>query len=452
MNLFIFIPLLIAFQVIDWYIGKRASKEVQGREDYFLAKRNIPFFPLMLSFVAAQVGGGLILGAADAAFEYGWSVLLYPLGASLGLICLGLGLGRRLASFQVSTISQILEVVYRSSALKKLCSILSSVSLFMVLVAQFIASHKFLIAIGLSNSIFFLALWGFIILYTMRGGLRSVISTQVFQVGIFFAALLTALSFVLFGPASLSISAALSTSVISSSKLAGWLVMPLLYILVEQGMGQRCFAGRSPKTVSKAAFWAGICTMIISSIPVALGIMAKKLGLVIPNGASILIIAVSYLTNPWVAAFVGCAILAAIISTATALINAISTNISEDFELFRKKKDLLSTRIFALAIPLMGLLLSLCFNDVIGVLIQSYALFVSTLFAPIFIALFKEKGNLSSALLSIGSGAFGLVLFHFIPLPFPAEIASVLLSFGGYGLGELIFRFRTRKKKLFSLD
>ena len=108
MNLTLFIPLLLVLQCIYWYIGKRSSRNVRKETDYFLAGSGVSFFPLMMTFIGAQTGGGLVLGAADAAFQYGFWVLFYPSGACLGLLILGLGLGKRLASFKVTTISQIL--------------------------------------------------------------------------------------------------------------------------------------------------------------------------------------------------------------------------------------------------------------------------------------------------------------------------------------------------------
>lgn len=440
MNLYLFLPLLFGLQGLYWYIGKRAATQVQGQEDYFLAKKTVRCFPLLMTFIAAQVGGGLVLGAADSAFQYGWWVLLYPLGASLGLISLGLGIGKRLAAFRVSTIAQILEIVYKSPLLKQIASILSIISLFMILSAQFIASHKFLIAVGLSSPLLFAAFWGIIVLYTVRGGLRAVIATDIAQASLF--ALIFSASFCLiyFSGAAPTFSLSLSSFSLCSSKLTGWLLMPLFYMMIEQDMGQRCFAGDSPRTVSRATFWAGLCTMGICVVPIAFGVLAKTAGLTIPAGASTLMTAVTYATNPYVAALVGCAILAAITSTSTSLINAISSNLSQDFEIFKSKKNLNATRLLTLSVAMGALVMAFYFNDIVGVLIQSYELFVSALFIPIVIALFKTRGNFLSALLSILFGIGGFILFKIIPLPFPAEIANILLSLTGYIIGEGIVR------------
>src|ERR1700722_17712789 len=107
MNIYLFVILLFCLQFFYWMLGKRASKGVMDQEEYFLAGKSVSFFPLMMTFLATQVGGGVILGAAEEAYRYGWSVLLYPLGAALGLIVLGIGAGRKLAGLGVNTIAEI---------------------------------------------------------------------------------------------------------------------------------------------------------------------------------------------------------------------------------------------------------------------------------------------------------------------------------------------------------
>jgi SSS family solute:Na+ symporter len=213
-------------------------------------------------------------------------------------------------------------------------------------------------------------------------------------------------------------------------------------MFIEQDMGQRCFAGNSPRTVSRAAIGAGIGIMMVCFIPVALGVLAKTAGLVIPPGASVLMIAVAYATNPWVVALVGCAVLAAIISTASSLINAISSNLSQDFEILRERKSLRSIQALTLGLSVISLVVAFYFDNVVDILIQSYGLFVSCLFIPIFIALFKKRGHFISGLLSILFGAVAFFLFKVVPLPLPEEIASILLSLLGYGCGEVLAKWR----------
>ena len=248
MNISIFITLLFGLQCFYWVVGKRASRNLGGQEDYFLAGKAVRLFPLMMTFLATQVGGGVVLGAAEEAYRFGWPVILYPFGAALGLILLGAGIGRKLAQFPVTTIAQIFEVVYRSTPLRRIASTLSVISLFMILVAQIIASSKFLVSLGFTNTPLLILFWAIVILYTAQGGLRAVISTDKVQAAFFSFVFLLCFGFVLYSNPSISTLPLpqLEHLIPVSSKLCGWLLMPLFFMVIEQDMGQRCFAGASP--------------------------------------------------------------------------------------------------------------------------------------------------------------------------------------------------------------
>lgn len=375
-------------------------------------------------------------------FRFGWPVLFYPLGAALGLIVLGSGFGRRLAEANVSTIAEIFERSYGSVFLKKIASLLSIISLFMILVAQMIASHKFLVSLGVNNQILFTIFWGIVILYTAQGGLKAVISTDLVQAIFFSSVFILCFLLIYWTEPSIALlewpKAENFFSV--SPKMCGWLLMPLLFMLIEQDMGQRCFAGASPKTVSKASFWAGVATMLICVIPVFLGCLAQASSITIPPGASALMVVVSEMTNPWMAALLGCAVLAAIISTATSLINAICSNLSHDFEFsFLKNSNPVSTaKWITLLISFGALSIAFYFDQVVDLLIQSYELSVCCLFVPVIFALFKKRGNFLSAAGAILCGGIGFIIFRLNPVDFPREVLGVFLSFSGYIAGEFL--------------
>lgn len=445
MNIFAFICFLFILQLICFWVGSRSTKNLKTQEDYFLASKSLKFFPLMMTFLATQIGGGLVLGSSQEAYQFGWSVLFYPLGASLGLILLGTGIGRKLAQFQVSTIAEIFEVAYRSTALRKIASLLSIISLFMILVAQIIASHKFMINLGVDNNFLFIVFWGIVIAYTTVGGLKAVVLTDIVQAGFFIGAFLLCFVYALFYssiPFSEVIALGLNQEQFDFdlSKLYGWLFMPLLFMVIEQDMGQRCFAAQSPKMVSRATLCAALFTFGVCLIPVYFGVLAQGLGLNVTEGSSVLMGVIEMTTTPLFAALIGCAILAAIISTADSLINAISSNLSQDFNLslFRQKSGLRFSQAMTAAIALAAILSSFWFNNVVDLLIQSYELSVCCLFVPITIAIFKRSGNSLSAWLSIAFGAAGVYLFRAFPTDLPKELLSVLLSLSGYGIGELI--------------
>lgn len=448
MNISIFVSMLFCLQFFYWLVGRRASKNLRGKEDYFLAGKNVRLFPLMMTFLATQVGGGLVLGAADEAYKFGWPVLLYPLGAALGLILLGCGIGRKLAGFQVATVAQIFETVYGSQLLKKIASLLSVTSLFMILVAQIIASNKFLAGLGFDNIPLFILFWAIVIAYTAQGGLKAVISTDIIQAAVFSSIFLLSFGFVLYFEPMLTVlqPPQVENFAAVSSKLTGWLLMPLLFMVIEQDMGQRCFAGASPKIVSQASLLAGICTLIVCVVPVFFGSLAQATSLEVPQGGSVLMAMIAKITNPWITALVGCAVLAAIISTATSLINAISSNLSNDFAC--KIESMQVVKGITCFISIGAIFFAFYFDNIVDLLIQSYELSVSCLFVPVVMALFRKQGHFVAASMAMILGAVGFVLFRLYPLEFPREIASLLLSLLGYLSSHLCWNKRLGLRKL----
>lgn len=447
MNTTVFVGVLALLQLICLWAGKRASNNLCDQQDYFLASKEVRFFPLLMTFIATQIGGGLVLGAAEEAYQFGWTVLLYPIGACLGFIVLALGIGKKLARFPVSTVAELLEVVYGSPLLKKMGSFLSIISLFMILMAQVIASRKFMVSLGVDNSILFLAFWGIVIIYTVMGGLKAVVSIDIIQALFFIIVFTFGLGYILYTG-----SFNLATVVeggwkseafdFNTAKLSGWLLMPLLFMVIEQDMAQRCFAARSPRVVTRAAAYAALCTLLVCIIPVFLGILGKQMGVVVLAGSSVFMDVVQALTNPYLAAFIGCAVLMAVLSTAISLLNAVSSNLSQDFDFGLKgvQSVQLSRRITA-GIGLLAVGSSFYAGEIVDLLIQSYELSVYCLFIPVCVALFKSKGNSASAWMAFIFGAVGFCLTRFVSFEIiPKEVICLLLSAIGYGIAEGLLR------------
>ena len=152
--------------------------------------------------------------------------------------------------------------------------------------------------------------------------------------------------------------------------------MPLLFMVIEQDMAQRCFAARSPRVVTKAAGYAALCTLLVCIFPVYVGILGKQMGVARLAGSSIFMDAIQALTNPYMSAFVACAVLMAVLSTAISLLNAVSSNLSQDFDFDGAKGEQsvqLSRKITAL-IGLAAVGGSFYLGEIVGLLIQSYEL------------------------------------------------------------------------------
>lgn len=443
MNTTLLITVTGALFALYLWMGRRASASVSENDDYFLMGRGLGFFPLFLTLLATQLGGGVLLGAAQEAYQKGWAVLAYPLGQSLGFLALGLGFGAKLRRMDISTIAEIFEKIYESRHLRWVASVISMCSLYFILVGQGVAAKSFFMSIGLENPIWFVIFWGVFVGYTVMGGLKAVVDTDIIQALFIFIGL--AAAFICLDLADV-MSAASWSPVTASADIpwSSWLLMPFCFMLIEQDMGQRCFAAKTPSIIRPAAITSGFVLFACSSVAIIFGVMASKMGLVAPEGSSILITAMTTLTNPFVASLFMGVVVMAIASTADSLLCSIGSHLSCDFLALRPMKDktqLTLSRILTFAVGLSALFLVYMFDSVVSVLILSYELSVSALLVPVVMAVLSKKPSKTGAFLAVMSGIGGFILFRAIsPLPLPKELLTLAASALGYGVGMCIKR------------
>lgn len=425
MNLPFFIGQLFILALLFLWVGKRYSTNTQNKEDYVTGGRCLRFWPLTLTFLATQIGGGVILGSADEAYSRGWSVLCYPLGSCLGMILLALGFGARLQKLRLKTIAELLELRYNSPALRLTASLVLTASLFFILVAQSIAAREFFATLGV-GTIGFLFFWGLMVLYTSVGGLQRVAYTAVVQSLFMMAALLVAFIIALqngFITLATTTSPKITTT---AAPWLEWLIMPSLFMLIEQDMAQGCFAASSSKTVSRAAATAAILFFFVCAIPISFGIAASQQQVSPPLGQSVFLASLTAFTNPIISALGAATLLMAVVSTADSLLAAISAQITCDLPLLSSGGVRL-TKAVTLIVGLAAAALSLFWSSVVSTVIFSYELSISVLFVPIILAM-TQRSNRNGIILAMTCGALSYFTFRLFPLPFPSALAAIALS------------------------
>lgn len=433
MNYPLFIGLVGLLAVANFFIGKFASKGLKNTEDYFLMGRELKTFPLMFTFLATQLGGGTLVGAAQTAYQQGWVVIFYPLGVFLGLFALGLGYGKKLKKLNLSTIPEIFVEKYNAPILRLLASALSVVTLFCITIGQAIAIKTLFASLGFTNPLFFLFFWGVLVTYTVMGGFKAVVQTDILQAAFILVALGMAVLSVDYGSLSFSTSEVIGSGELGQVPFVQWLILPFLFMFIEQDMGQRCFAAKDEKIIAPAAIGSALILIVGSLIAIFFGIAAKTLGIEIPPESNVLVETIKALTNPVTTTFFFAAIFMAVISTADSLLCSISSNIVCDF--MPQAKGMGSSRGITFLIGFLAYLAAYVFTDVVSVLMFSYELSVSVLFVPITTALCLKTPSRNGAIASIVAGTSCYLLFQFTPPPFPKELLTLFLS----GVSYFIF-------------
>ncbi len=425
----LFLGLIVFMGGASLWLSKAPSNS-KTSDDYFLMGRKLGLFGLTMTLLATQIGGGALLGAAEEAYLWGWKVLFYPAGMVVGLLILGLGYGAKMRKLDLTTVPEIFEKIYDSLLLRKIASLLSIASIFLILIAQAIAAHKYFISLGFHGDLLFVGFWSVLIIYTAKGGLKAAVKTDILQVIFIILTLFAALFFAKVSPQAAQIA---PTEITVKTPWLSWLLLPLLFMLIEQDMGQWCFAAKNPRTVSLGALIAAVVFMAVAFVPIFFGISASTQGLVVENGSSVFLTSVAAFTNSYLATCVTCAVLMAIISTANALLCSVSANLVCDFSL---TKSFNISRLMTFGVGAFTLVFGFLFDNVVSVLMFAYELAVSVLFVPVTMAIWTKSPHKKSAALSMICGGTCFLVLKLFTIPIPKELISLSVSFTAFWVNE----------------
>ena len=171
---------------------------------------------------------------------------------------------------------------------------------------------------------------------------------------------------------------------------------------------------------------------------------ARLSNLPLLDGANPLLVVLQTTLPDVIFAIALCAIVAAIVSTADALMNGISANITQDFNIARAVSfnKLTISKITTLAVGILSLGASYIVpGSIIDIIISSYELSVSCLLVPLLFCYFKKDVKRSAAYVSITFGFIGFIIFRMYPVMVPKELMALALSLMGYVIGD---RFKSK--------
>jgi len=450
MNTTLFVSLFSVLGIVYLVLGFISARGIKTTIDYFLAGRKLGFLAVTFTLIATQLGGNMLIGTSEWAYEYGLYGVVYSFGIALGFLLLSTGFAAKLHACNVSTTAELFETKYNSQALRKIASIVSILSLCGILISLVVASKTLLTGLGIVNESIFVAFWLFVIIYTMVGGLKAVVVTDIFQVlfiivcigGFFIYCLIYQPAPLYSIPELFEHQKYFSLGSLTSAKVMATFLMPALFSLIEQDLAQRFFAARTKRIALLSALGAATFIIIFGFIPVYFGMQANLINLATPSGGSPLVAILELLTKGNILFVLSiCGITAAITSTADSLLCAISSNISQDFNYkasWAKSKLFFAQSITFIAGIAAFLSSYVVSQNIIDIVISSYELSVACLLVPLVFALFKENLNKNAAICAAIFGLIGFIGFRIYPIPMAKEIATLALSLLGYLIGDRI--------------
>ena len=438
LDISIFILYLVGMLGVGLFFMRRNN----STDDYFVGGRKMSSMHIGLSVVATDVGGGFSIGLGGLGFVMGlsgsWLLFTGLLGAWLSGIFLiprvfSLGKARGFLTFP-----QLLSHIF-NPRVAMVAGIISAISYLGFTSSQLLAGAKLASSTfnGLSLNQALLLMGIIAVLYTSLGGMKAVIYTDTVQ----WIILLTGLTFIAtpfalksLGGWSLVREALgdefLKLSNISWQQLVNWAFTIIPIWFVGMTLYQRIYASRNEKSARRAWFIAGLFEYpvmaflgvflgMLSRVAVEQGLIAEySVGSIDPElGLPLLlktILPVGFMGTVMAVYF------SAIMSTADSCLMASSANILTDvLGKHRGKKSLIYSQILTLIIGALALFLAMKMENVLELMLLSYAFMVSGLLVPVLAALFTKRPRSLAALLAMLGGGLTTSMLVGLKLELP---------------------------------
>ncbi len=458
-DLIIFISYFILLILIGFYfLGRNKDPE-----DYYLGGRNMGSMHIGLSVVATDVGGGFSIGLGGLGFVMGlsgsWLLFTGLIGAWVSGVVLIPKISKLSRAKKLFTFPEIFLHFY-DKRVALAAGIISAIGYIGFTSSQILAGAKLASAAFpfLDLKMAILTMSFIIIVYTVLGGIKAVIYTDTIQWSLLILGLfIVGIPYTYHAVGGMDVVKVsvkpelLSLWNISWQQCVNWLVTIMPIWFVGMTLYQRIYASKSTRAAQRAWFIAGIFEWpVMAFMGVALGLLARvaadnqvfaQLGYQTASGMDpelglplllVAVLPVGYLGIMMAAYF------SAIMSTADSCLMAASGNITTDVfksvtsSSNKKGNYLRISQIATMILGILALLIALYMENVLELMLYSYAFMVSGLFIPVLAVLVLKKPDPIAAFVSMIAGGgltLGLIVSESaLPLGLDANVFGISLA------------------------
>jgi len=469
----IFVIYIIALLGFGYYFHRKN----RGGDDYYVGGRKMGSVHIGLSVVATDVGGGFSIGLGGLGFVMGisgsWMLFTGLIGAWLAAVFLIPKVKSNPAFERAYTFPDIFREYY-NSRVALLAGIVSAFGYAGFTSSQLLAGAK--LAEGtfanLDLHTALLVMGAVAVLYTVLGGLKAVIYTDTIQ----WTILILGLTFVGIPVSYHAIGGIeviratvepemLRLTNISWQEIVYWSVTIIPIWFVGMTLYQRIYASRDEQSAKRAWYLAGLFEWpVMAFMGVLLGLFARVAAdqgmfgyLGVADAAAAdpetgLPMLLRTVLPVGLMGIMMAAYFSAILSTADSCLMASSGNVMSDIIGYFRKMDhtdstfLRWSQLVTLLIGVLALMLAWTMENVLELMLYSYAFMVSGLFIPVIGALWWSRSTPSGAISAIlAGGGTTLLLTLFVadlPLGLDPNVFGILVS----AFAFIVVSYRTQPK------
>jgi len=469
---FIDLLIFITYLIFMLGVGVYFMNKNKSKDDYYVGGRNMSASHIGLSVVATDVGGGFSIGLGGLGFLMGlsgsWMLFTGLLGAWISAVFLIPKVYPIAKKNHFLTFPQSLAHHYNVKV-ALIAGIISLIGYIGFTSSQILAGAKLASAtfpsISITDAVLIMGVIA--VVYTVIGGIKAVIYTDTIQWIILMVGLIgigIPIGFIEIGgwtaiketlPASF-----LSLSNITFIDMFNWIITIVPIWFVGMTLYQRIYACKDEKTAKKAWKIAGLFEYpIMAFMGVALGLFSR---VAFEQG---MFSSIGYAPGTEMDAELGLPLLlrsilpvglmglmmsayfSAIMSTADSCLMAASGNLTTDiFGYFKKSISIKNSQIITFFIGGLAILLATMMQNVLELMLYSYAFMVSGLLVPVLGTLVLKKPSSTAAFYAMISGGLTTLILIILEVKLPFGLDA---NFFGITLSALVFSIIqfTRKEK-----
>ena len=418
--------IIIIYFVAMIALGLSTRKQAKNTGSFFVAGRSGSTLFITGSLLATIIGASATLGMAGLGFSQGLTGVWWILSGSVGLIILGFLFARKVREYGFYTLPALVEKQYgRVPAMA--ASLLIVIAWMGVIAGQIIGAGTIMGVLGIgSPTLWILISTAVFIFYTLLGGQRAVLKTDLWQTIIIFLGIFSGLAFVLWKVGGFSgLKSSLPASYFSfpvSQKfsviqLINYLLLVGLTYVVVPDMYSRIFSAKDGQVAKKSVFWtAGLLVPLALGITL-IGVSAAVLYPNITSGQAFPTV-IKGVMPPVLVGLVLAALLSAVMSSAVTCLLSVSTILTTDVihkfkSTITEEKLLVISKWGIVVLGLVALAVALELKEIINSLLYAYTIFTAGIIPIVIAGYYKEKlkvTNMGALAAIIGGGTSGLII------------------------------------------
>ncbi len=379
---------LVAYAIALLAVAVYSYRRQANMEEFLVADRNQKKLFVTASMLASTIGGGITIGTVQKASTLGFCAFWFVAAGAFAHFAQGALLSRKVRASRALTLAELAEKSAVPAA-RTVTSLIVLITWIGIAASQFVAVARVLgTLVGLAHEPAVLIAAVTITVYTLIGGQKSVLRTDLFQFGVLAIAVIVSLIWLYAArPPAGPIVIDLFTSDFGPIDLIYYIVVMGGSYFICPMMFSRLLSADTADNARKSSFFSGGGMLVFAFIMTFIGLWARASGF--DSGGLDPLNAIAKTALPTVlGVLLVFGLLAAIVSTSDTVLFTAGAIVQNDLI---KKPSVGMTRLWISLVALIGMFIAVFETDIIGLIMKTYNGYTAGLVPALFVALMYAK-------------------------------------------------------------